>query len=156
MNFCKTTILILLLSQSFHLVAEQMTEEHQQWLKDKFSTQHEQLIPIVAVADMFFACNKERQTFQDDISVKKLILKTDRNTLASHLSQCLKDDLPNSDVALNFGLIGCFHEQLQDLPEQERKIKKKLVLQAIKNLSKEERKKSFAQCVTDQAIGYLK
>ena len=136
--------------------ASEMTAEHEKWLKDKFSLQHEKLIPIVAVADIFFACNQVRKTDQENYQVTDLVTKISRNELAEKLSTCLQGELPNSDTALNFGLIGCFHEQLKGLPEADRKVKTKLVKQAIARLSKAERQSSFTQCVTDQAIGYLK
>ncbi len=41
---------------------------HNDWLKKRFSKQHQQLIPIVAVADIFYSCNKARRT--DKISKK--------------------------------------------------------------------------------------
>ncbi|MEW6989916.1 hypothetical protein AADZ91_04415 [Colwelliaceae bacterium 6441] len=151
-------IVVSLLSGLFtgNSFSAEMTDEHKNWLKDKFSAQHEKLIPIVAVADMYFACNQARKVEPVNQEVKALINQLDRNVLAEKLSACLQGDLPNSDAALNFGLIGCFHEQLKELPKEDRAIKKKLVLQAIARLSKAERQKSLTQCVTDQAIGYLK
>jgi len=137
-------------------LASEMTSEHKQWLRDKFSLQHEELIPIVAVADMFFACNQVRKTDKGNYQVTELMTKISKNELAEKLSACLNGESPKSETALNFGLIGCFHEQLKELPEEDRKVKQKLVRQAIKRLSKVERQKSFTQCVTDQAIGYLK
>lgn len=145
--------LLLIANCSF---ATEMTSEHKKWLQDKFSLQHEKLIPIVAVADMFFACNQVRKTDEGNYQVTDLMKKISRNELAEKLSACLNGESPNSETALNFGLIGCFHEQLKELPEEDRKVKQKLVRQAISRLSKAERQKSFTQCVTDQAIGYLK
>ncbi len=153
----RTVLFMSLLASFFVRGAEStMSTEHENWLKDRFSQQHEQLLPIVAVADMFFACNLERKVDQRNFDVASLITKMDRNELAENLQSCLQGELPNSDTALNFGLIGCFHEQIKELPESDRAIKEKLVRQAIAKLSKEERQKSFTQCVTDQAIGYLK
>lgn len=146
----------LFLFMNGNVFASEMTDEHKKWLQDKFSAQHDKLIPIVAVADMFFACNQERKTDSANHQVKILITKVSRNDLAKKLDNCLQGDLPNSEIALNYGLIGCFHEQLKELPEADRKVKEKLVRQAIARLSKSERQKSFTQCVTDQAIGYLK
>ena len=128
---------------------------HNAWLKERFQEQHLALIPIVAVADIFFSCNKERQLDDVEYTLHDLVVKMDRNTLAEKLSLCLKGDTMQSDTALNFGLFGCFHQQLAHLPEQERQQKMKLVKQAVLNLSHEERKKSFTQCVTEQAIHYL-
>ncbi|GLX78819.1 hypothetical protein tinsulaeT_21590 [Thalassotalea insulae] len=149
-------VLALSLGWSITLSADEMTAEHQQWLKDKFSAQHEKLIPIVAVADMYFACHKAREKDQKQYQVGSLITQMDKNELALRLSDCLNGEAPNSDTALNFGLIGCFHEQLKQLPAEDRAVKQKLVRQAIAKLSKPERQQSFTQCVTDQAVGYLK
>jgi hypothetical protein len=129
---------------------------HNEWLKKRFSDQHQQLIPVVAVADIFFSCNKIRKTDKADYSLSFLINKMDKNTLAEKLASCLGDDIMQSDVALNFGMFGCFHEQLAHLPQTEREQKMHLVKQAVSALSHEERKKSFTQCVTEQSIHYLK
>jgi hypothetical protein len=130
--------------------------EHDAWLKERFSEQHQKLIPIVAVADMFFICNQERKVDEYDYALADIINTMDKNILAEKLGLCLGTDKMQSDIALNFGLLGCFHDQVSHLPEQERKQKMKLVKQAIASLSLKERKKSFTQCVTEQAIGYLK
>jgi hypothetical protein len=79
----------------------------------------------------------------------------DKIRLAEKLITCLGDDNLQSEVALNFGLLGCFHEQLAHLPESERQQKMMLVKQAILSLSLSERQKSLTQCVTEQAIHYL-
>ena len=129
---------------------------HNEWLKQRFSEQHQALIPIVAVADIFFSCNKARKIDEVDYKLSDLITKMDKNTLAEKLSECLATDTMQSDVALNFGLFGCFHQQLAHLPKAEREQKMALVKQAISSLSHEERKKSFTQCVTEQSIHYLK
>jgi len=138
------------------LCATQMTKDHENWLKERFSAQHEQLIPVVAVADIYFGCSKARKLDGKILQVKALITTLDRQELASKLKDCLNGMPLDSDGALNFGLVGCFHEQLKALPEEERLIRQQLVDKAIASLSTDERKKSFTQCVTDQAIGYLK
>ncbi|PKI13184.1 hypothetical protein [Colwellia sp. 12G3] len=129
---------------------------HNDLLKKRFSKQHQQLIPIVAVADIFFSCNQARQTDKANYSLHFLINQMDKNTLAEKLGNCLGEDTMQSEVALNFGLFGCFHEQLSHLPKAENEQKMKLVKQAVSSLSHEERKKSFTQCVTEQSIHYLK
>jgi len=129
---------------------------HNEWLKERFSKQHQQLIPIVAVADMFFTCNQAREVDKIDYQLSFLINQMDKNMLAEKLASCLGEDTMQSDVALNFGLLGCFHQQLAHLPQTERQQKMQLVKQAISSLSHEERKKSFTQCVTEQSIHYLK
>jgi len=155
-------ILLILLSfsgASFATTLHDNTQEkaaHNQWLKERFSEQHQELIPIVGVADMFFSCNKVRKTDPLTYQVNELVTVMDKSTLAEKLSQCLADDSIKSEVALNFGLLGCFHEQLADLPNEEKQQKMKLVVQAIASLSRTERQTSFTQCVTDQAISYLR
>lgn len=135
--------------------AEQMSKEHQNWLKERFSAQHEKLIPVVAVADIYFGCNKARNKGDDNLEVHTLVTTLDRQVLADKLKSCLNGMPLDSGAALNFGLVGCFHEQLKQLPKEDRLARQKLVDKAIASLSKAERKKSFTQCVTDQAIGYL-
>ncbi|WP_019027328.1 hypothetical protein [Colwellia piezophila] len=129
---------------------------HNEWLKRRFSKQHQQLIPIVAVADMFFSCNQARKVDSGNYKLSYLIDEMDTNTLAEKLGHCLGTDTMQSEVALNFGLYGCFHQQLAHLPSADREKKMQLVKQAIASLSHEERKKSFTQCVTEQSIHYLK
>lgn len=134
---------------------EPASSEHNAWLKEKFSKQHEALIPVVAVADMFYACNKIRQVDATAHLIADLINKMSKKELAEKLALCLGEDSMQSDIALNFGLQGCFHEQLAHLPQAERQQKTVLVEKAILSLSRGERKKSFTQCVTEQAIHYL-
>lgn len=146
-----------LLAQDFSPEAEkESTQKHNAWLKKKFSEQHKKLIPIVAVADIFYACNIERKVDPIDYKLSDLIVIVDKNILAQKLALCLGDDNIKSEVAINFGLLGCFHEQLAYLPTIERQQKLILVKNAIHALSSSERKKSFTQCVTEQAIHYLK
>ncbi len=136
--------------------SNQSIQERNIWLKQKFSEQHRQLIPVIAVADMFYACNFERKTDPTVYQLNDLILTMDKNTLAQKLMQCLGEDTIKSEVAINFGLKGCFHSQLAHLSAVERQKKMQLVNSAITSLSSSERQKSLTQCVTEQAIHYLK
>lgn len=129
--------------------------QHNAWLKQKFSEQHQNLIPKVAVADMLFACNQTRQIEPVNYKLNELILRMDKNRLAEKLIRCLDNDSMKSDIALNFGLLGCFEDQLVHLPDTERKQKMELVKKTIDDLPHNERKKSFTQCVSAQAINYL-
>lgn len=131
------------------------TQEHNAWLKQRFSEQHEKLIPVIAVADIFYACNIDRKIDPIEYQLKELILSMDKNHLAEKLAQCLGDDTLQSEIAINFGLLGCFHGQLAHLSKVEQQQKMLLVKSAIHSLSSSERKKSFTQCVTEQAIHYL-
>lgn len=142
-------------AQQHKTIENNSTTEHETWLKDQFSEQHQKLIPIVAVADILYSCNIERKIDPVIYKLHDLIVNMDKNRLAEKLIVCLGDDDMQSEVALNFGLLGCFHEQLAHLPEAERQQKEVLVKKAILSLSRSERKKSFTQCVTEQAIHYL-
>ena len=130
--------------------------EHDKWLKLRFSEQHKNLIPIVALADMFFACDKAKNSGNENYQVDELVESMDRSLLAEKLSHCLDGQGMKSDVALNFGLYGCFYQQLKSLPTEDKQEKMKIVTQSISSLSREERQKSFSRCVTDQSISYLK
>lgn len=132
------------------------SQQHNAWLKQRFSQQHEKLIPIIAVADMFYACNLERKVDPIDYQLTDIIVTMDKNKLAQKLALCLGDDTVQSTEAISFGLIGCFHSQLAHLPRVERQQKMRLVKRTILSLSSDERKRSFTQCVTEQAIQYLK
>lgn len=148
---------LLFLVYIFPVQAQAIEEvaEHNAWLKQQFSEQHQNLIPKVAVADMLYACNKARQIVPVNFQLKELIVNMNKDRLAEKLITCLGDDNMQSDVALNFGLFGCFHDQLANLPEAEQQQKMILVEKAILALNRDERKKSFTQCVTQQAIHYL-
>ena len=143
------------LSYGFTTTEASENEPYNRWLKNRFEEQHQKLIPIVAVADMFFACNQNSENAKQ-YGVDYLVQEMDKEVLAEKLQSCLGDSSLKSDEAINFGLSGCFHEQLASLPEEEKAQKMKLVKQAISSLSREERQKSLTQCVTDQAIKYLK
>ncbi len=132
-----------------------MTSEHKKWLRDKFSVQHQNIIPKVAVADMFYGCNLVRKTDPTHMPLAMLITKIDKTALAEKLTSCLGEQNIQSEDALNFGLVGCYTDQLSNLPEQEMHQKMQLVHRAINKLSREERQKSFTKCVTEQAIKYL-
>lgn len=152
---CSVILNLLLQSMAFAIDShhEQLTRD--QWLKARFGAQHEKLIPIVAVADMVFSCESEKSNI-NKTTIKTLITTLDKNALAERLLACLGTHSPKSDTALNYGLMGCFHEQLAELPSDERNEKMRLVKNAIASLSRQERQKSFTQCVTDQSISYLK
>lgn len=110
----------------------------------------------MAVADMLFACNRANNDAYGQHTLSTLITKMNKERLAEKLVSCLAGESVKSDLAISYGLLGCFHDQLEDLPKAEKNEKIKLVKKAIAGLSKEERKKSFTQCVTDQSIAYLK
>ena len=138
--------------------AESMPTEqsHNEWLKQQFAEKHQAILPKVAVADMFYGCNLARQSDPVPYQINQIIEKMDKDLLAEKLDICLADDNASSDNALNFGLVGCFTDQLSELPKKEREQKMSLVSGAIERLSREERQKSFTKCVTKQAIKYIK
>jgi hypothetical protein len=137
-------------------VEEEMTDnQYNAWLKDKYYKQHQALIPKVAVANIFWACNRVRKTDPIGYRLKDLILKMRKDQLALKLSECLGDDEVKSNIALDFGLVGCFSDQLIDLPSKEKKLKMVLVNTAIESLTRKERQQSFAKCVNQQSFNYL-
>ena len=50
-----------------------MTRHIMNGLKKRFSEQHQQLIPVVAVADMFFICNQVRKFDKTEYKLNFLI-----------------------------------------------------------------------------------
>lgn len=154
--FCYVLVTNLVISSTSAQASAENSQQltHDQWLKLRFGAQHEKLIPIVAVADMYFSCRMQKDA-NTALTIKALITEIDRSVLAENLMVCLDGESPKSDVALNYGLMGCFHEQLAQLSAKEKQQKMQLVSKAIASLSREERQKSFTQCVTDQAINYL-
>tara|TARA_R110000744_G_scaffold60565_11_gene125501 strand:+ start:22180 stop:22680 length:501 start_codon:yes stop_codon:yes gene_type:complete len=152
--FLVSCLFTFFLSTPLHATQSQSLDMNQ-WLKARFGAQHEALIPIVAVADMLYSCQQQKQT-GENLTIKAMITQLDKNTLAEKLISCLGGESPKSDTALNYGLKGCFHEQLLHLSVDEKQQKMRLVTETIEGLSRSERQKSFTQCVTDQAIHYLK
>ena len=106
----KILIPLLTLMCSFNALSaeEKDLSEHQEWLKNKFAEQHNKLIPVVAVADMLFACNKDNDQGYGEYSLDILITKMDKTRLAEKLSSCLGDESVSSEQAINYGLLGCF------------------------------------------------
>ncbi|NMP30441.1 hypothetical protein HII17_02600 [Thalassotalea sp. M1531] len=152
---------VSLLTASFTLIAKAeqsaaMSEQHKQWLRNEFVPKHQAIIPKVAVADMFYGCNLDRKVDPIPYQLAQIIEKMDKGQLAEKLDLCLKGDTPQSDSALNYGLVGCFTDQLSALPKEERDEKMELVTGAIERLSREQRQKSFTKCVSEQAIKYIK
>ncbi|MFT6691400.1 MAG: hypothetical protein ACJAXH_001925 [Colwellia sp.] len=135
--------------------AQSQKLEMNQWLKARFGAQHQALIPVVAVADMLYSCQQQKKK-AEILTIKALITQLDKNTLAEQLITCLAGESPKSDTALNYGLKACFYEQLDHLSLVEKQQKMAVVIQTIATLSRSERQKSFTQCVTDQAIHYLR
>ena len=152
--FLLSSLFTLFLSAPLHATQSQSLDMNQ-WLKARFGAQHEALIPVVAVADMLYSCQQQKQ-IDENLTIKAMITQLDKNKLAEKLISCLGDESPKSDTALNYGLKGCFHEQLLHLSVEEKQQKMRLVTESIAGLSRGERQKSFTQCVTDQAIHYLK
>jgi hypothetical protein len=151
----KAFLFISLLVSTPLQAAQSQTLEMNQWLKARFGAQHQALIPIVAVADMLYSCQQQKKK-AESLTIKALITQLDKNTLAEQLIICLAGESPKSDTALNYGLKACFYEQFSHLPLAEKQQKMAVVTETIATLSRRERQKSFTQCVTDQAIHYLR
>lgn len=147
---------VLTLNFSSYALAEQeMTEQHKAWLKNEFAAKHQAIIPKVAVADMFYGCNLVRKIDPVPYQIPQLIKQMDKGLLAEKLNTCLNDETPQSENALNYGLVGCFTDQFSELPAKEQAEKLALVQGAIRRLSREQRQRSFTKCVTEQAIKYI-
>ena len=152
--FIVYSVLIVIVSMRLHAEQSQ-TLEMNEWLKARFSDQHQALMPVVAVADMLYSCQQEKQ-IEPSLSIKSLVTTLDKNTLAEKLMTCLAGQSPQSELALNYGLKGCFSAQFSSLTATEKQQKMHLVTKAIAELSRSERQKSFTQCVTEQSIHYLR
>jgi len=125
-------------------------------LQQRFIDKHQAMVPVVAVADMFFACNRQRYTDSYDYQIADLVNKMDKGQLAENLSACLGGESLKSDIALNFGLIGCFHSQMANLDQKKYDEKMgKLELLLVK-LPREQRQKTFTKCVSEQALYFVK
>jgi hypothetical protein len=148
------TLPFILSANTVQKTPEQL--EHDKWLKLRFSEQHKKLIPIVAVADMFFACDKAKNSGSANYQINELVEDMNRDLLAEKLTQCLAGASMKSDIALNHGLQGCFYQQFSHLPPKQKQEKMQVVTTSIASLGRKERQKSFSRCVTDQAIRYLK
>jgi hypothetical protein len=151
----KVFFFIILLVSAPLQAAQSQNLEMNQWLKARFGAQHQALIPVVAVADMLYSCQQQKKK-AEILTIKALITQLDKNTLAEQLITCLAGESPKSDTALNYGLKACFYEQFDHLSLVEKQQKMAVVIQTIATLSRSERQKSFTQCVTDQAIHYLR
>ncbi len=138
------------------LASTQLESSDEQALKNRFAQQHQAIIPIVAVADMFFACNRQRHSENYDYQLDELITKMDKGELAQKLDACLAGESLKSDNALNFGLIGCFHSQMTKLDQKNYDEKMGQLELLLVQLPREERQKTFTKCVTEQAIYYLR
>ncbi len=150
--FC-ITLLTTFTSISY---AKNTADTNKNILQQRFIKKHQALVPVVAVADMFFACNRQRHTDSYDYQIADLVNKMDKNQLAEKLSDCLAGESLKSDIALNFGLIGCFHAQMASLNQKKYDEKMgKLELFLVK-LPREQRQKTFTKCVSEQALYFIK
>ncbi len=135
--------------------SEQSYTKHEQWLNDQFAVQHQALIPIVMVANIFFACNQEKNFSPVPYTMKQLMKTMSRDTLAENTVACLGTNDMKSNQAVNFALKGCFHDTFIDLPASEKIKKLSAVNSALSSLSLQERQKSLTSCTTLQTIQYL-
>jgi len=92
-----TLVIFLLLSQG---IFAQTLNQNDQALKQRFNDKHQALIPVVAVADMFFACNRQRHSDNYDYQIIDLVKKMDKGKLAEKLANCLAGESLKSDIAL--------------------------------------------------------
>lgn len=145
-------ILSIILSSSSYAQTATTPVQNPDAMVKQFSLLHQQLMPKVAVADMFYGCNLSQQK---QFSFKELIVDMDKELLASKLMACLGDENIASDIALNFGIKACFIDQLSNLEASKKQQSLSQVDEAIAKLTKAERQKSFTQCVNNQTLKYL-
>lgn len=119
----------------------------------EFSQRHQQLMPKVAVADMFYGCHIANN--DAEFTLPYLIKDMDRKLLADKLSQCLGEETIASDKALNFGITACFIDQIGHLPADEQTQRLNDVKAVLPELPRIERQKSFTQCVNNQTLKYM-
>ena len=119
---------------------------------EKFSALHQNLMPKVAVADIFYGCNLDNKPH---FSFSTLINKMDKNELGVKLMNCLGEDNIASDRALNFGIKACFIDEMEGIEADIREEKLKQVDTLLQNLPKDERQRTFTQCVNNQTLKYL-
>ncbi|MDG1732563.1 MAG: hypothetical protein P8M49_11340 [Thalassotalea sp.] len=152
----RTLILFLSLVFSLNVLAQTSTtpanSKNPDVMVEQFSQLHKQLMPRVAVADIYYGCHLTEET---QYSIEYLVNEMDKNLLAQKLMACLGEDNIGSDKALNFGIKGCFMDQLSELPEAEQQASLNKVEQATAALPRSERQKSFTQCVNNQTLKYL-
>ncbi|OUS28101.1 hypothetical protein A9Q98_08160 [Thalassotalea sp. 42_200_T64] len=150
--FIFTLLLLFPLASNAQSTTKPKTADPDKMVR-KFAEMHQQLMPVVAVADMFYGCNISSE--QTQFSLQNLIHNMDKDVLATKLSNCLGEENIASDKALNFGLQGCFIDQMSHLPDAQRKQRLLEVNDIIKLLPRAERQKSFTQCVNNQTLKYL-
>lgn len=153
--YCTAIFCSKILFASHAYAQSDMSDEHKAWLLKEFAPKHQAIIPKVAVADMFFACNLKRKVDPVPYQLAQIIKQMNKGLLAEKLELCLQGETPQSDTALNFGLLGCFHDQFAALNDTDRKKRMALVENAISRLPREQRQQSFTKCVTEQAIKYI-
>jgi hypothetical protein len=154
-HILSTALLTLLIFSPLSAFA-QVNQSSDEALKQRFNEKHNALIPVVAVADIFFACNRQRHTDDYDHQIADLVNKMDRNTLANKLSDCLAGESLKSDIALNFGLIGCFHSQMSGLNQKKYDEKMGQLELLLLKLPRAERQKTLTKCVSEQALYLIK
>ncbi|NMP16140.1 hypothetical protein [Thalassotalea sp. Y01] len=147
------TLITAILVASLPLTSQASDDTQPNPMIDAFAKQHSELMPKVAVADMYYGCLLEKG--EQMPSFTKLIKETDKETLANDLTACLGDKSLASDAALNYGIAACFYDQMAQLDEAQRQQNMQQVKAALADLPRQERQKSFTQCVNNQTLKYL-
>ncbi len=157
MRFMMSFIMIML---SFSSIAQDSKEpvtkpqlQSPEALVASFEKMHQELMPVVAVADMFYGCNKAAGG--EDYSFETLINDMDKEQLATKLTTCLGSDSLASDEALDFGIMACFADMVSDMEEAEQTTRLNQVREVLKELPREQRQSNFTQCVNNQTLKYL-
>ncbi|QDP02742.1 hypothetical protein [Thalassotalea sp. PS06] len=156
MPISRIILSLVFISAPFLVAAEEVNPKSQEELVKNFAEIHQNLMAKVAVADMYYGCHLAKHGDDKGLDdIETLILKTDKDTLGQKLINCLGDDKIGSEKALNFGITGCFTDQTKHMDVKVQSEKMAQVAKAIDALGKEEKQKSFTQCVNNQALIYL-
>lgn len=145
----------LVIIVSYPLIGNELTKEQAQWLKEQMSAKHQQLIPKVMVADIYFACNLDKKIEPVTYPLSHLIYRVSKAQLSEKLISCLGSTDIRSEQAINYGLLACFSEQFSNLTKQEQQANMQKVHKAIASLSVSEKQQSFLKCTTQQAVQYI-
>lgn len=121
----------------------------------EYKQKHQQLIPKVLVADIYYGCIVKGKQQTPEHSLNHMISVLTKDSLAQLTLTCLGDTSIQSEQATDYGLYGCFASQMAFLEAEVFHQKMAQVDQLIETLAVKEKQKSLSQCVSDQAIAYI-
>jgi hypothetical protein len=124
-------------------------------LIETLAIRHQQLMTVVAVADIYFGCQQANPAQHQSYPHSELISKINPNALAEKLEACLNTMPLKSEKAIEYGLIGCISDQVKGLAEEKQQQHLAKLKALLSKLTIAEKQKNFTKCVNDQALEYL-